>query len=166
MGRKIPHILIRAVKMGDQDESSNQATPFKDAKDPTSALDTWLIRPCDYYHEEYQDCKSYKGRFNEKFIYGEVQTKRCDQWLTDYKNCLKYKKTQSIVAADELISSEKERRRIRLFNANNNDVWEYRTEPPEDWNSPLPEKLRENSLPDNVTLDELQEQNTQRCAIM
>ena len=58
------------------------------------------------------------GCFYEKFIYGEVQTARCEQWLTDYKNCLQYKKNQSLAAAEVLIANEKERRRVRLLNAN------------------------------------------------
>lgn len=154
------------VKMRDNKENENQALPTNKIKEASSVLDTWLIRPCEYYQEEYKDCKSMKGRFYEKFIYGEVQTARCEQWLTDYKNCLQYKKNQSLVAADELIASEKERRRVRLLNANNNDVWEYRTSPPEDWESALPENMTENRLPDNRTLEQIGAHSSRRCAIM
>ena len=29
-----------------------------------------------------------------------------------------------------------------------NNIWKYRTTPPDDWNSPLPEKLEKNKIPD------------------
>ena len=52
-------------------------------------------------------------------------------------------------AAQRLIDFEEKRIAARLQAHFNNDVWEKRTEPPEDWNKPLPEalaKLAENSL--------------------
>ena len=52
-------------------------------------------------------------------------------------------------AAQRLIDFEEKRIAARLQAHFDNDVWEKRTEPPEDWNKPLPEalaKLAENSL--------------------
>ena len=43
------------------------------------------MKPCHIYKEEYKDCKSIKERFNQYFIYGEMQD--CAQWNEDYKNC-------------------------------------------------------------------------------
>lgn len=42
----------------------------------------------------------------------------------------------------EVIESEKHRRLERLRPHYQNDVWERRTSPPEDWNKPLPEYLQ------------------------
>ena len=49
-------------------ENENQALPANKIKEASSVLDTWLIRPCEYYQEEYKDCKSMKGCLYEKFI--------------------------------------------------------------------------------------------------
>lgn len=47
-----------------------------------------------------------------------------------------------------IIKNERERREIRLRNAKRNDIWEYRTKPPEEWTSTLPgwDEQHENSL--------------------
>lgn len=42
----------------------------------------------------------------------------------------------------ELVKSETNRRLTRLRAHYNNDVWEKRKEPPEDWNKPLPDYLQ------------------------
>lgn len=42
----------------------------------------------------------------------------------------------------ELIASEKKRRLERLRPHYQNDVWERRTAPPENWNKPLPEYMQ------------------------
>ncbi|EGI70196.1 hypothetical protein G5I_00954 [Acromyrmex echinatior] len=43
---------------------------------------------------------------------------------------------------DALIKSEKQRRYNRLHAHYQNDVWEKRTKPPENWNTPLPEWMQ------------------------
>lgn len=43
---------------------------------------------------------------------------------------------------DELIKSERERRIKRLHSHLQNDVWEKREKPPENWNDPLPEWMQ------------------------
>lgn len=45
-------------------------------------------------------------------------------------------------AQNELIESEKRRRLERLLPHVQNDVWERRERPPEDWNAPLPEWMQ------------------------
>lgn len=47
----------------------------------------------------------------------------------------------------KLVDHERERIVARVKDATNNNVWEYRTEPPEDWNKPLPPSLLEAPVP-------------------
>lgn len=58
----------------------------------------------------------------------------------------------------KIIENELQRRQDRIRNAVGNDVWEYRTEPPKEWNRPLPEHLGQKKMP------QLKE-NDSRCAI-
>ncbi|KAG5322425.1 CV039 protein, partial [Pseudoatta argentina] len=102
--------------------------------------DEWMIRPCMVYKDEYDDCSSIKARFHQYFIFGE--TVNCYQWKTDYHNCYQWKKNKSEEAYDALIKSEKQRRYNRLHAHYQNDVWEKRKKPPENWNTPLPEWMQ------------------------
>ncbi|GLV32461.1 uncharacterized protein CBL_00829 [Carabus blaptoides fortunei] len=97
----------------------------------------WMIRPCEMYREEYNDCRSVKGRFHQYFIHGE--TKDCGQWKKDFDNCSKWKDANDLKAANEVLESEKERRKERLKAHYANNVWEKRNQPPEEWSKPLPE---------------------------
>lgn len=45
----------------------------------------------------------------------------------------------------QLISSERKRRLDRLRGHYNNDIWQKRDKPPENWNAPLPNWLEEES---------------------
>ncbi|KAI0213125.1 hypothetical protein LSAT2_001890 [Lamellibrachia satsuma] len=107
--------------------------------------DVWMIRPCEVYHDEYRECKSWKGRFHQYYIHGT--TLDCADWQQDLKNCLEYRHTASLQAAEELLKSERTRREVRLSKARNNDIWEYRTSPPDTWSAPLPEYLERSKLP-------------------
>ncbi|KAJ8918878.1 hypothetical protein NQ315_011170 [Exocentrus adspersus] len=100
----------------------------------------WMIRRCTVYDEEYKDCTSMKARFNQYFIFGE--TLDCSQWKKDSINCYKWIENGDVKAAEELIDSEKRRRRERLLPHYQNDTWQKRKAPPEDWNKPLPEYLQ------------------------
>ncbi|KYN14130.1 UPF0545 protein C22orf39 like protein [Trachymyrmex cornetzi] len=100
----------------------------------------WMIRPCMVYKDEYDDCSSIKARFHQYFIFGE--TVNCKQWKTDYNNCYQWEKHKSEEAYDALIKSEKQRRFNRLHAHYQNDVWEKRKKPPENWNTPLPEWMQ------------------------
>ncbi|KAG7208981.1 hypothetical protein KM043_015149 [Ampulex compressa] len=111
---------------------STEADPYKDK---------WMIRPCEAYKDEFKDCKSWKARFNQYFIFGEFID--CTQWDVDYNNCLFWKKTECETVYNELIESENERRRKRITAHLKNNVWERREHPPEDWNKPLPEWMQE-----------------------
>ncbi|XP_063700862.1 synaptic plasticity regulator PANTS [Culicoides brevitarsis] len=101
--------------------------------------ETWQIRPCDVYYEEYKDCKSIKARFQQYFVHGEPTD--CMPWRRDYDNCTKFLKSKDLKAARALIESEKERRRERFKGHYANDVWTRRDKPPENWSAPLPEAI-------------------------
>ncbi|KAK0161545.1 hypothetical protein PV327_010004 [Microctonus hyperodae] len=118
--------------------------PETDADDsvlPKIRDNDWMLRPCDVYLIEYKDCKSIWGRFYQNFYYGEMLN--CSQWKTDYENCLKWQSKDDDTAFNELLTSEKKRRLERLASHVQNDVWINRTEPPSDWNSPLPKWMVE-----------------------
>ncbi|KAK2193540.1 hypothetical protein NP493_10g04024 [Ridgeia piscesae] len=125
------------------------ADVFPDVKNVSASdklkEDVWMIRPCEVYHDEYKECKSWKGRFHQYYIHGK--TLDCDTWKRDLKNCLEYRYTASQQAAEQLLQSEQTRREARLSKARANDVWEYRTSPPETWSAPLPEYLERTKIP-------------------
>ncbi|XP_063238561.1 synaptic plasticity regulator PANTS [Bacillus rossius redtenbacheri] len=99
--------------------------------------DAWMVRPCMLYKEEYKECTCLKGRFHQYFIHGK--TIDCSQWERDYENCNRWSKGGDKKALAEIVKSETDRRLKRLANHYKNNVWEKRTEPPEDWNKPLPD---------------------------
>jgi len=112
----------------------------KEEKEPAPREYEWMIRPCMVYKDEYDECCSVKARFHQYFIFGKSLD--CNQWKTDYHNCYQWQKHKSEEAYDELIKSEKERRIQRLRSHLQNDVWEKREKPPENWNDPLPEWMQ------------------------
>lgn len=116
--------------------------PESNNKEPESETNLeWMIRPCGMYKEEYNDCKCMKARFHQYYIFGEFLD--CTQWKIDYDNCYLWQKYKNKEALDELIKSEKTRRMERLRNHYNNNVWERRDKPPENWDAPLPDWLQE-----------------------
>ncbi|XP_069705031.1 synaptic plasticity regulator PANTS [Periplaneta americana] len=106
---------------------------------PEETEDTWMVRPCKIYKEEYNDCTSFKARFHQYFIFGE--TVDCSQWKRDFDSCVKWNTDNNPAALKELVESETERRRKRLEGHYKNTVWEKRSSPPRDWNKPLPDRL-------------------------
>jgi len=101
---------------------------------------SWLVRKCEDYYDELKECKNMRARFHQHFIYGESLP--CDQWETDYKNCMKFRQTRSEELRDAMIESERVRVFERLSGHLNNDTWKKRKNPPENWNKPLPERLQ------------------------
>lgn len=66
-----------------------------------------------------------------------------------------HKKIKSFFSLQQkILDNEKDRRQIRIKNAQANDIWEYRSSPPEDWTKPLPEweKARKNTVLSKVQL--------------
>ncbi|CAL1267944.1 unnamed protein product [Larinioides sclopetarius] len=56
--------------------------------------DAWKVRPCEWYKDEYKDCKSMKARFHQYFIYGD--TIDCTHWKNDYMNCMHFRKKHDL----------------------------------------------------------------------
>ncbi|XP_071532093.1 synaptic plasticity regulator PANTS isoform X2 [Panulirus ornatus] len=100
----------------------------------------WLVRRCERYKEEYNDCTTIKAKFHQYFIHGETQD--CSQWKADYKQCLNYRKHNDLESLSSVIESERVRRQERLKGHHANTIWEKRDSPPDDWNKPLPEYLQ------------------------
>ncbi|GAB0090922.1 UPF0545 protein C22orf39 homolog [Sergentomyia squamirostris] len=127
--------------MSESESSESSSANLSDQELRDTLL--WASRPCFLYQQEFRDCKSIKARFNQYFIYGE--TIDCSQWGKDYENCRKYEEKNDIVAGKALLDSEEERRRKRMRDHYNNDVWQKRTSPPKDWSTPLPEWFDKNN---------------------
>ncbi|XP_031631321.1 UPF0545 protein C22orf39 homolog [Contarinia nasturtii] len=108
------------------------------------------IRPCSIYKDEFKECKSFKGRFNQYYVFGEYLN--CDQWRDDYNNCQKHSWFDDKEAGTSVIQSELSRRAARLKAHYDNDVWTKREHPPSDWNKPLPAFLAERSKYSYLTL--------------
>lgn len=99
------------------------------------------LRPCDRYKGEHKECKSFRGRFQQYFVYGE--NLNCDQWREDYNNCQKWNWFKDKNAAIEVIKSEMKRSDERMKAHSDNTIWTKRDKPPEDWNQPLPDWMAE-----------------------
>ncbi|KAJ8940631.1 hypothetical protein NQ318_020688 [Aromia moschata] len=119
------------------DTNSNKEN--KEGSVSPNIKDGWMIRRCTVYDDEYSECTSIKGRFNQYFIFGKSLD--CSQWKKDSLNCYKWVEENDVNAGKELVASEKARREQRLLPHYKNDVWEKRESPPEDWNKPLPEHM-------------------------
>lgn len=115
-------------------------TEGKDANDELHP-DSWMVRPCVIYQDEYSDCTSFRGRFQQYFVHGV--TEDCTPWKRDYENCLRWKENKNKKAFDEVVASENIRRAARLKPHYENSVWESRSQPPPDWNAPLPDWMEE-----------------------
>ncbi|KAM3963080.1 synaptic plasticity regulator PANTS [Aphomia sociella] len=129
--------MSQTIENNNTKESSVNNTKSDDSNTEIILEDKWLIRECDLYKDEYKECTSFKGRFQQYFVYGE--TIDCNQWKKDYDNCCKWEDSKDEKAAEALINSEKARRLDRLRAHYRNDIWKKRESPPVDWNKPLPE---------------------------
>ncbi|GFY06980.1 transposon Tf2-6 polyprotein [Trichonephila clavipes] len=85
--------------------------------------------------------QSIKAKFNQYFIFGH--TLKCDEWKQDYLNCMQFRKKRDLKCLENVIESENDRQRKRMKAIEQNDVWSYRTSPPENWNSPMPKWMQE-----------------------
>ncbi|XP_065168664.1 synaptic plasticity regulator PANTS [Atheta coriaria] len=117
------------------ENESNNTQPKED-----SLPDEWMIRPSVVYDDEYSDCRSIKSRFQQYFVDGHSTD--CTQWKRDLDNSYKWEANRDIKAGKEIIVSEKIRRFERMKAHYDNDVWEKRKNPPEDWSKPLPEYMQ------------------------
>src|SRR5687767_10968920 len=92
----------------------------------------WLMRPCEWYKDEYKECSSVKGRIHQYFIFGHNLD--CSSWNEDYNNCILFRKTRGKEAIQSVVQSEKRRYEERMRSSQANDIWTYRKTPPEWWN--------------------------------
>jgi len=122
------------------------------------------VRPCEMYQDEYEECTSFRARWNQKYIFGEEMN--CSKWQENFINCIKLRETQDITYAEKIIENERERMAEREKQQQTNDVWEYRTQPPAEWAAPLPAALTKHGVPSNIkdALDHT-EKNKQTCLI-
>ncbi|OQR74055.1 UPF0545 protein C22orf39-like [Tropilaelaps mercedesae] len=117
----------------------------------------WMVRPCEYYSDEFKDCTSLKARLHQRFIYGEFIN--CEQWRTDAENCMKWRNAKDVQALDTVTKSELKKKISRhLSTRATAAVWEFRDTPPsaEEWKPELPPHLKkrmENSTIGLVTED-------------
>lgn len=81
---------------GDQFQSES----FRNGKLADSHPKAWLVRPCEWYKDEYKECSSFRGKVHQYFIFGK--TLDCSQWKEDYNNCLIVRKNPSNI--DALVS--------------------------------------------------------------
>ncbi|XP_033230636.1 UPF0545 protein C22orf39 homolog [Belonocnema kinseyi] len=123
------------------DFSENMQESEENEKEDERKIDSWMIRPCDRYRDEYKDCTSIKARFHQYFVSGKYAD--CSQWKIDFNNCEKWTSKKDYTAYQELVASETNRRLKRLRAHYANNVWKKRDKPPEDWNKPLPQWLQE-----------------------
>jgi len=98
---------------------------------------TWIIRPCEWYKDEYKECRKLRSRVHQFFIFGE--TLDCKTWNEDYYACLEWRKNRNKDALEFVVEKENKRYLDRMNASSKNNVWEYRSCPPKDWNKPLPE---------------------------
>ena len=67
-----------------------QSEALRDSTLLKSNPKAWLVRPCNWYKDEYKECSSSHGKLHQYFIFGK--TLDCSQWKTDYDNCMKIRK--------------------------------------------------------------------------
>ena len=89
--------------------------------------------------EEFRDCRSIKGRFQQYFVHGDSLD--CASWEHDFEDCLRYTEKNDLAAGKKVIDNETARRKERLKAHYGNNVWKKRDGPPEDWAKPLPDHL-------------------------
>ena len=109
-----------------------------------------LIRPCERYYDEYEQCKTFKSRRQQLFVHGQYFD--CEPWNQDHENCAKWMWHGDEEAARAIIEHEKGRLDERFVPHFRNEVWSKREKPPEDWNKPLPEfeRITENTYLDSI----------------
>ncbi|KAH3784933.1 uncharacterized protein LOC127841846 [Dreissena polymorpha] len=90
---------------------------------------------CDFYQMEYKTCTSFQGKLNQYYLYGDTQD--CGHWKHLHSMCKDYLLTSDIKLEERLVEHEFQRSHHRVQEARANDVWEYRTEPPDDWFKPV-----------------------------
>lgn len=89
--------------------------------------------------EEYRDCRSIKARFQQYFVHGDSLD--CSSWEHDFEDCVRFEEKGDEKAAKNVIDNEARRRKERMRAHYGNNVWKKRSNPPDDWSKPLPERI-------------------------
>ena len=108
---------------------------------------SWMLRECDVYKDEYKACSSMKGKLYSYYINGKIRGE-CDNWKQNYQDCKLWVDNTDESAAKRIIEREEKRIFERLKGHYQNDIWETRSEderPPPEWNKPLPDHLADAS---------------------
>jgi hypothetical protein len=116
------------------------------------------LLPCEHYEYEYKQCNSFRGRLYNYFR-NEQPKYECEFYKELFVDCLKYKRDpqNNFESLLKLNKYEKELVEERMKANANNDVWQLRQEPPNDWNAQLPEWCSErirNSYWYKIKIDE------------
>lgn len=98
-----------------------------------------LVRVCETYQDFLRDCKSFKGRMYQYYVYGEMLD--CSIHKENLDDCLLYRKTGNTDHLNKIIEWEQKMITSRNAATKNNISWEFRDSPPADFNSPLPSFL-------------------------
>lgn len=138
--------------LGDKEDVEKKLSPqlVTDGSDGRRAIAMNLLS-CDYYDHEYRQCSSFSGRIDNYYRGISISREECARFRELFNDCANYERdpVNNFQALLRLNDYENELMRRRLETTKANDVWERRTKPPSDWNSPLPdwcmEKLKSTS---------------------
>jgi len=109
--------------------------------EPLLTYDLRLVRPCERYKQIFSACRSLRGRLHQYYVYGELFD--CSNLKENYSNCKKFRATQDVEFLKSIVEWEKNLIETRLAASLNNPVWKLRDSPPEDFDGPLPEFIRQ-----------------------
>jgi hypothetical protein len=107
---------------------------------------TTIIKPigeellsCEHYEYEYFTCKSLKRKLID--YYRGEPSKDCNYYGSLHEDCLKWLKDplNSMSSYAKMKNYENELIKKRNDALSQNDVWTLRSQPPSDWNAPLPD---------------------------
>jgi len=100
---------------------------------------SWRIRECRDYDFEHMNCRKLRNKLQAYYLGTEPED--CTLWKDNFDDCMKFVNSADEAAAERLVAREGERLKERLRGHFENDVWEKRTSPPDNWNAPLPDYL-------------------------
>lgn len=127
---------------------TNPISPEFECENPSlKKKDAHLVRPCERYKEMYSSCRSVRHRFHQYYVYGELLD--CNIYSGLYNSCIDFRNTNESKHLDSIIEWERNFFNTRLNTVKQNTTWKPRTEPPKEFDKPLPrhlEKLHKDSL--------------------
>eukprot|EP00088_Acartia_fossae_P020885 TRINITY_DN2239_c0_g1_i9.p1 TRINITY_DN2239_c0_g1~~TRINITY_DN2239_c0_g1_i9.p1 ORF type:complete len:223 (-),score=29.35 TRINITY_DN2239_c0_g1_i9:499-1167(-) len=110
--------------------------------------ESWMLRECEDYKKEMKSCYAFKSRFYQFYVHGKAS--ECSHWEQSFDDCKEWSRNADVEAAKRIIANEKIRIKERLKGHYENNVWEKRTAPPEDWDVPLPDWLLKRQKESNL----------------